>query len=65
MVKANLGIGFIPEDMLKDERDIYVISLAEQIPEREICLVKRKDHSLGAAARELERLILQNASIKA
>lgn len=65
MVKANLGIGFIPEDMLKDERDIYVINLAEQIPEREICLVKRKDHSLGAAARELERLILQNASIKA
>lgn len=61
MVKANLGVGFIPTDMLKGEQDVYTIQLAESIPKREIRLIKRKDHTLSIAARELERLILQNA----
>ena len=57
----------ILKDLAKQDYAVVFVAedLAEQIPEREICLVKRKDQSLGAAARELERLILQNASIKA
>ena len=60
MVKADLGIGFIPEDMIRKEDDVYKIDLLEEIPERKICLIKRKEDPLGVAAKELERLILSN-----
>lgn len=60
MVKADLGIGFIPEDMIKKEDDIYKIDLQEEIPKRYICLIKRKEDSLSIAAKELERLILSS-----
>ncbi len=58
MVKADLGIGFIPEDMIKKEDDVYKIDLLEEIPRRYICLIKRKEDSLSVAAKELERLVL-------
>lgn len=60
MVKADLGIGFIPEEMVND-RDVCVIDLIEEIPERKICLMKRKGEPLSIAAKELERLILATA----
>ncbi len=60
MVKADLGIGFIPEDMIKKEDDVYKIDLLEKIPERLICLIKRKEDSPSVAAKELERLIVAN-----
>lgn len=58
MVKADLGIGFIPEDMIKKEDDVYKIDLLEEIPRRYICLIKRKEDTPSVAAKELERLIL-------
>ena len=58
LVKSDLGIGFVPLDMIKDQNDIYVIDLEEKIPERHIYLVKRKDISLSIAAKELEKLIV-------
>ncbi len=57
MVEAGLGIGFVPEEFLKNHSDVFKIKLREEIPEREIVLVKRKDQQLSTAAKELERLI--------
>lgn len=60
MVKADLGIGFIPEAMVNDG-EVFIIDLIEEIPERKICLMKRKGEPLSIAAKELERLIIGNS----
>ena len=60
MVRHNLGIGFVPEEFLKsDESDVFLLDVKQAAPSREICLLKRKNHSLSTAARKLEQLILQ------
>ena len=61
MVRHDLGIGFVPEEFIRSEKDqqsIHVLRLAEEIPQRYICLVKRTDTSLSPAAKELERMLL-------
>ena len=60
MVRANLGIGFIPEQAAKEaavDGSITILQLQEQPPERTISLVKRKDMPLSIAAAQLERMI--------
>ena len=59
IVKHNLGIGFVPEQFLCDEPNgIYRLNLKEQISTREICVVTRKGHSPSLAARELQKMML-------
>lgn len=61
MVKHDLGIGFVPEDFLADQKHpdtLFVLKLDTPIPERSVCLVKRSGQSLSIAAKELERMIL-------
>ena len=60
LVRANLGIGFVPQAFLngRSESDLFVVETEKPLPEREICIVKRKEQTLSLAARELERLIL-------
>ncbi len=60
MVASNLGIGFVPKDFLADYNGAYAIDLAERLPKRKVCFMKRKDRSLSLAAKELERLILES-----
>lgn len=59
LVKINLGIGFVPEIFLENETEekVYKLNLKEKIPERNICLVKRKKYYLSIAAKELENMI--------
>ena len=57
MVEADLGIGFIPEEFLKNGGGICRIGLKEQIPKRSIVIIKRKEQPLSVAAKELERMI--------
>ena len=60
MVRANLGIGFVPEQTAKEaSRDgsITILRLQEQPPERTISLLKQKDMTLSIAAAELERIL--------
>lgn len=57
MVEADLGIGFVPEEFLKDGDGICRINLKEQIPKRNIVIIKRKEQPLSVAAKELERMI--------
>ncbi len=61
MVRADLGVGFVPEEFLHPGDTVSVIDIAEKIPERGICLIKRKDQPLGMAAKELEKMILDTA----
>lgn len=58
MVRAGLGIGFVPEEFVKNASDVTVIKTEKPLPEREIRIVKRRDQSLSIAAKELERLII-------
>ena len=61
MVKADLGIGFVPKKFIKESDGIYVIDTEKPLPKREIRMVKRSDRTLCLAAKELEKLILQNS----
>ena len=66
MVRANLGIGFVPEHTAREaaaDGSITILSLREQIPQRSICLLKRKDTPLSVAAAKLEELLLQQSSL--
>ena len=62
MLKADLGISFIPEEMAKQNEDIHQITLSEELPLRNICLIKRKDHTLSIAAKKMEEMIFQSIS---
>lgn len=65
MVKNNLGIGFVPEDYLKEEDKgkLFRLDLKEEIPPRSVCYIKRTDQSLSIAARELELMIMEYAKL--
>ena len=62
MVKANLGIGFVPQDFLTGETvgtSIFPLTLADRIPPRSVCLLASTKHPLSPAARELEKALIQ------
>lgn len=61
MVAADLGVGFVPEAFLPGVEGVSVIDLEEPLPTRRVCMIKRRDRPLGAAARQLERLLSQAA----
>ena len=66
MIRANLGVGFIPEETAKEaaaDGSITILRLQEQAPERTISLLKRKDMPLSIAAAALERMLLHHCSI--
>lgn len=60
MVRSDLGIGFVPEEFLENTDDVARIDLAEKIPLRSVCVIKRKEQPLSVAAKELEKLILDS-----
>lgn len=59
MIKSDLGIGFVPTDFLKKENmeNLIILNMKPPIPDRNICMLKRRDSSLSIAASELEHLI--------
>lgn len=62
MAQADLGVGFVPEEFVNLSDNVRIIDLEEEIPERSICLIKRKEQPLSVAAKELERMIIELAS---
>ncbi len=63
LVRHNLGIGFVPEEFLREGGEgvgIYQIPLKAPLPTRHISLLKKKSYSLSLPARELEKMILDN-----
>ena len=63
LVEHNLGVGFVPEEFLTQNvtKDIHRLNLATPVSERSICLLKKRSLFLSPPARELERMILENA----
>lgn len=57
MIEADLGVGFVPEEFLKYSEGICRINLKEEIPKRNIVIIKRKEQPLSVAAKELEHMI--------
>lgn len=62
MVRSDLGIGFVPEHAAAEaaaDGSIHILRLAQTLPERSICLLKRKNRPLSIAAGELEKMLLE------
>lgn len=59
MVEADLGIGFLPEDFLREGDGICRIDLKEEIPRRDVVIIKRKEQPLSIAAKKLGHMILE------
>lgn len=65
MIKHNLGVGFVPEMFIADDKDkdsglIIRLNLKEKIPNRSICLITKKNRNLGVAAKELAKMLRQS-----
>lgn len=58
MVRAGLGIGFVPEFMAADSKDIVQIPLLDAEVRREIVLVEEKGRSPSLAAGALRKMLL-------
>lgn len=59
MVKANLGIGFVPASFLSEAdwgQSIYPIDLVQKLPPRQVCLVESVQQPTAAAAKELKKI---------
>ncbi len=59
MAEAGLGVGIVPRDFIRPSDRVRIIDLAEPIPPRSVCLIRRKDRPLSAAARALETMITE------
>lgn len=65
LVKANLGIGFVPELFLQEESpgiSVFPLTLTEPIPPREVRLLLPQDRPLGPAAQAMKEILLQHQS---
>ena len=62
MVESGLGVGIVPQDFIRPSDNVRVIDLADSLPLRSVCLVKRKDQPLSVAARELEKMIIESGA---
>ena len=63
IAEADLGIGFVPTEFISASNNIKIIDLAEEIPPRSVCLIKRAEQPLSAAAKELEKMILHQKNM--
>ena len=62
IIKAGLGIGFVPEILIKDDlakQTVVEIPLYEKIPSREIFLLENTTRHLSVAATTLKQMLLQ------
>ena len=62
LIKHDLGIGFLPEAMARDEIEkgtVFPLRLEVQVPERHVCLLRHQEFPLSIAAKKLEELLIQ------
>ena len=59
LVKYGLGVGFVPQQFLKNEDGVREIKLTKPLPTREIILVRKKGHALPLPSKELVDMINQ------
>lgn len=61
MIKHNLGIGYIPENIALNalsSGDVFEINVIEKIPERDICLLYDSNQPQNHAAREFRKFLM-------
>ena len=63
MVKAGLGIGFVPENMMESTADLINVKLDKEPKRRSVCLVTNEEHPLPAASLALIETIKGLVSI--
>ena len=59
MVKHDLGIGFLPESFVRDalaKKEVFALNVIEQLPARQICLVRDLSRPASIAAQKLEKM---------
>ncbi len=53
-----LGVCFVPIEFLNSQTDnVFQLSLENNIPERQICLIERESSNLSVAGKELKKLL--------
>ena len=57
MVKAGLGIGFVPENMMESTDGLINVKLDKEPKRRSVCLVTNEEHPLSVASLELIEVI--------
>lgn len=60
MVRHNFGLGFVPQSLAAEAMargEIFKVNLADELPQRHICLITDPHHPLTNASRELVRMI--------
>lgn len=60
IVETGIGIGFVPDEFIKDSESIKRIPLEQNLPQRSIILVKNKNRPLSIAASRLEDIIMND-----
>lgn len=63
MIENDLGVGYMPEIFARDAIEkgaVNQLSLAEEIPSRQICFVENEQYPLSVAANELKSLLMQS-----
>ena len=63
MVKAGLGIGFVPENMMESTDGLINVKLDKKPKRRSVCLVTNEEHPLPAASLTLLEVIKGMAGI--
>ncbi|MGG7162587.1 LysR family transcriptional regulator [Clostridium ihumii] len=66
MVKHNLGLGFIPEDMAFEsikKGEVFQINLKESLPNRYISLIYDTQHPHSLASKEFQKFLLRHSNV--
>ena len=64
MIRHDLGLGFFPEELAAQalaHGEVVQIRLVEPLPERAVCLIQDASKPQSIAAKNLERLLVENA----
>lgn len=62
MIKHNLGLGFVPQDMAEEailRGEVFKVELKEKLPSRHICMITDPHHPQTNASREFAKSILK------
>ena len=65
LVKYELGLAFLPEPMARRsiaQHEIIPITLKEEIPEREVCMVYDSKRPMSVAAQKLKKILVEEES---
>ena len=63
MIKAGLGIGFVPKNMMESTEGLITVKLDKEPKRRSVCLVTDEEHPLSAASLALLEVIKGMAGI--